>query len=228
MSRKPVLALAIYDLMREGLRAKEIKDRLGLDWPMTRSMMYYVRKKRDYFDKICPNCYEPAVLNDVCGNCGYTIFDIFDINVGVKVERADEAQAGSLMRDGNGLGTPVSMNSKLISYFRQRQKNKFALTQGIYGYDEPALTRAVLQKVRYLANFRDRDFQATEEAGRLARKICSDTLKSRITITKSLVEDIVISVLAECYDSFGPNRVRIYDERVKQKVLSLLQKKQPQ
>ncbi len=170
--------------------------------------------------RYCPICIKPNVIKEdgqyVCTQCGLVIYEEVDARPSVKaMERSGHA---SLIQVDKGLGLSHAQENRLI----RRLKLKH-LTMGINlslsTFGDPAFTRAVLRKIVELGNFRDGDFQLSQEAARLARKTCERIIMQRAEMTRKTIKLTALKVLAELYRAYGPSRVRL-----SQKVLEEMEK----
>lgn len=121
----------------------------------------------------CPACIKPSVIREdgqyVCTQCGLIIYEEVATKPSVKaLERSGQA---SLIQTDKGLGLSHAQENHLIQRLKLRNltmgKNLSFNTFGDYGF-----TRGVLRKIVELGNFKDGDFQISQEAARLARKLC--------------------------------------------------------
>jgi hypothetical protein len=70
--------------------------------------------------------------------------------------------------------------------------------------------------VKELGNFKDRDFQISEAAGYLTRKLAGMYERRYAELTRTRQKALVNQVLAELLSSFGPSRVRLHPASIAQ------------
>jgi hypothetical protein len=177
---------------------------------------------RHPFSKYCPNCLRPEMQDQgssrVCLRCGVEVDTYVPLN-----ESVGSSEPTSLARRDKGLGSDRKGENKLIMWIRREKEylNGEGLTMRSYedlaGTGDDAFTREVLKDVSSLGGFRERDFEVSEAAARLARRLCRLALMRYTELTRKRRHEVIIAVLKEVSDSF-PARVRL-DPSVREEVL---------
>lgn len=211
----PISQIRLYWLLKREpwLTLREAARRLGISYNAAKLASSRLKRNGVMVSKYCPACIKPSVIREdgqyVCTQCGLVIYEEVATRPSVKaLERSAQA---SLIQVDKGLGLSHEMENWLI----QRLKLKH-LTMGknlsLNTFGDPAFTRAVLRKIVELGNFRDGDFQISQEAARLARKLCQQIIMQRAEITRKTIKRVALKVLAELYRTYGHGRVRLSSE----------------
>ena len=152
-------------------RFKEAK-RLGMSYNAAKIAAYRIRGNSYGVSSYCPFCITPSVIKEdgqyVCTQCGIVLYEEVAIQPSVKaLERSGQA---SMIQVDRGLGLSHEMENRLIQRLKLRHLT-MGMNLSLNTFGDPAFTRGVLRKIVELSNFKDGDFQVSQEAAKLARKI---------------------------------------------------------
>jgi hypothetical protein len=212
---RPTTAMRVKYLLEQGYEYHEIITMLtreGLSRNAIDCAFYRLRngRFRRPFQRYCPRCLRPTVENFVCTSCGYETAQDTPLRADVGY-----SEPTSLARRDRGLGNSAEQDNALIMWLRRENgyRNGEGLTYFNYNRlamnGDDAFTRATLKDVFRLGHFRDRDFEVTEAAARLVRRLCKKALLRYSELTRSVRRRIVVEVLREMLENYGPNRVTL-------------------
>ena len=218
--RRPTTTLRVSFLYSEGLKPKEISERLGISRNSVACSLRKIRHGALKFpiERYCRLCFEPAMVGSVCHSCGYEAETTLSSSSSeALLQHAYDdvhSEPVSLIRRDRGLGSDRRSDNVLINWLRRQNgyRNGEGLSMRVFEdlgqTGDDALTRHVLHEIQVLGGFKSGDFEVSEAAAWLARKLIKRYQMRYAEITRTRIREIVVAVLREVSSSF-PTRVSL-------------------
>jgi len=216
--RRPTTTLRVALLYSEGLKPKEISERLGISLNAVACSLRKIRHGILKFpvERYCRLCFEPAMVGSVCHSCGYEAETTSSSSEALLQHVYDgvHSEPVSLIRRDRGLGSDRRSDNVLINWLRRQNgyRNGEGLSMRVFEdlgqTGDDALTRHVLHEIQVLGGFKSGDFEVSEAAAWLARKLIKKYQMRYAEITRTRIREIVVAVLREVSSSY-PARVSL-------------------
>jgi hypothetical protein len=224
---RPTTTLRVALLHSEGLKPKEISERLGI----SRNAVFCSLRKIKHgvlkfpVERYCRLCFRPTMVGNVCYSCGYEAETTSSPSSSEALLHAYDdvhSEPVSLIRRDRGLGSDRRSDNVLINWLRRENgyRNGEGLSMRIFEdlgqTGDDALTRHVLHEIQIMGGFKSGDFEVSEAAAWLARKLIKKYQMRYAEITRTRIREIVVAVLREVSSSY-PTRVNL-DPSIKAQV----------